>query len=277
MGADKDFLDKTFYKDSEEYMHSNQIHDLFEDILRRLMQDRPHDPLQYLIDTLVSPIKHKVVILIPPTLETKCICEKVAAHNDLRYFNAENITSMHKKLQTDVLATAQQPDTFKFSDYEISREVAKLLSETDGKWLLEGFPKTHSQSYAFAAENILPAKVIALIDDIYYHQFIFSLRGGNTKDLFNEDGNERYHSYLRTLLEINKSINCNILQINSGNDENDIICKLNVVGSPASGKTLQGKRLAENFRTCLIDSTCPGDTAIKRSALKFRDPLSRKV
>lgn len=50
-------------------MEQEKLHDVFEDMMKALIKDRPKNPVEFLIDRLTQPETKRIVLVLPPGLK----------------------------------------------------------------------------------------------------------------------------------------------------------------------------------------------------------------
>jgi len=82
---------RAFSRQSAAYLEENEIYDLFESLLKKVILHQPADPLQFMINSLRAEVKVKVFLLGPPGMGRTRHAQKLADHYgfDGWFFNNE--------------------------------------------------------------------------------------------------------------------------------------------------------------------------------------------
>jgi len=145
--------------DITEYFEEHDTYGLFEYMLRELLTKQPDDPLEHMIKCLQTPYPSgplKVIVSSAPCLGRRKWSQELANHFGLTWISAG---SLCRDAGMDVDSMDYVPDN----------EVAELVMEqiqsaTDAMqgWVLDGFPRTRTQTSYLKELSVLPTHVFVL-------------------------------------------------------------------------------------------------------------------
>ena len=58
-----------FQQQLEQYLEEEKVHDIFGDMMKALIKERPRNPVEFLIEKLTEPEKKRIVLILPPGLK----------------------------------------------------------------------------------------------------------------------------------------------------------------------------------------------------------------
>lgn len=58
-----------FQQTLEQYLEEEKVHDIFSEMMKALIKDRPENPIEFLIQTLTAPERKRIVLILPPGLK----------------------------------------------------------------------------------------------------------------------------------------------------------------------------------------------------------------
>lgn len=53
----------------EQYLEEEKVHDIFSDMMKALIKEKPANPVEFLIQTLTAPERKRIVLILPPGLK----------------------------------------------------------------------------------------------------------------------------------------------------------------------------------------------------------------
>lgn len=146
-------------------MEQEKVHDIFEDMMKSLIKDRPKNPIEFLIEKLTAPENKRIVLVLPPGLkQNKEDAMNVALmlNNHLKEdLGIDNISyiSVSDLLMREINKRSEygkriyeSRKTYSYIQDEIVIDlVQNHIEECERKnkgWILEGFPRTRMQALA---------------------------------------------------------------------------------------------------------------------------------
>lgn len=145
--------------DITEYFEEHDAYGLFEYLLRELVTKAPDDPLEHMVKCLQTPYHSgplKVIISSAPCSGRRKWSQKIAEHFGLTLISAGGLCR-DAGLDVDNL------------DYAADNQVAELVMEqiqsaTDAMqgWVLDGFPRTRTQTSYLKELSVVPSHVFVL-------------------------------------------------------------------------------------------------------------------
>uniref|UniRef100_F7E2P6 Adenylate kinase 8 n=1 Tax=Xenopus tropicalis TaxID=8364 RepID=F7E2P6_XENTR len=148
------------------YAEEQGVFDIIQKMVKKVLVDRPKDPIQYMIDHLSNDNDDvpRVFILGPPAsgkhTMAKLLCKRL---------NATHLTP-ESVLSSDVSLLAKEAQSYRDKGQEVPDELwAKLMQQRLSKvdcikrgWILEGFPKTREQALKLQMAGICPDHLVVL-------------------------------------------------------------------------------------------------------------------
>ena len=146
-----------FQKQLEEYLEEQKVYEVFEDMMKSLIVNKPKDPIDFLLKKLNSPDMKRFIIVGPPGSKRKEIALSLS-----EYLSEENsfiCISVGDLLRKEISKKSEfgkqiveSRKTYSYVKDEIVIELVKLQIETLEKeqksWIIEGFPRTRLQALA---------------------------------------------------------------------------------------------------------------------------------
>mmetsp|Transcript_52972 Transcript_52972/g.85777 ORF Transcript_52972/g.85777 Transcript_52972/m.85777 type:complete len:472 (+) Transcript_52972:58-1473(+) len=142
-----------------EYLEQQGGYDLIDYLMKELMTKQPADPMQHMLDCLETPFPTgplKVLVTSPAGTGRSEYSRKLAHHFGLQYISAGELLR-----DTGV-------DTLKLGfadDKEVAMLVMERVKQADQQmqgWVLDGFPRTKTQSTYLAESAVVPTHILAL-------------------------------------------------------------------------------------------------------------------
>jgi adenylate kinase len=141
-------------------LEDNEIYDLFESLLKKVILHQPTDPLQFMINKLKEEVKVKVILMGPPGMGRGQHAQKLADHFGVPCINAGKLISQYV---SDLGAEEMDTSGGLVSDEHANQAVVSAVEALgDEGWILDGFPRTRAQALALQNAKIIPDKVLLL-------------------------------------------------------------------------------------------------------------------
>jgi len=143
-----------------EYLEKQQAYDLFDYLLRDLLVAQPQDPLQHLVDCLNVQVPSgplQVFVSSSPGINRSRFCRDLALKFGLTYISAGEL--LKDSLGVDV-AKIDLAD-----DKDVSQVVLDNVKQAKGLmqgFVLDGFPRTRTQTSILQEHAIVPTHVLVL-------------------------------------------------------------------------------------------------------------------
>nr|XP_055055296.1 adenylate kinase 8 isoform X2 [Misgurnus anguillicaudatus]XP_055055297.1 adenylate kinase 8 isoform X2 [Misgurnus anguillicaudatus] len=147
------------------YAEKHEIFDLVQTMVKKLMVEKPNDPIQFLIDFLKRENVDvpRIMLLGPPASGKRTIAKMLCEHTQAIHITLDNIL----KDSTDLCRAAQQ---YKEQKQDIPKDlwiqlIQQRLSKIDclrQGWLLEAIPSTQDEALCLQEAGIIPDHVVML-------------------------------------------------------------------------------------------------------------------
>ncbi|XP_058861357.1 adenylate kinase 8-like isoform X1 [Acipenser ruthenus] len=147
------------------YAEQHSIFDLIQAMMKRLLVEKPEDPIEYLIDLLKNNSIEvpRIFVLGPPASGKRTVVKQLCKHLGASRISTESLLREESDLVKEALE-------YKANQQEIPSMlwinlVQQRLSKKDcikRGWVFEGFPKTREQAFRLQAAGIAPEHVVLL-------------------------------------------------------------------------------------------------------------------
>jgi adenylate kinase len=141
---------REFGTESAEYLESNEVYDLFSDLLQQVIINQPDNPLRFLQEKLASKPKLTCCVVGPPGVGRAKYCEQIAADFGVRHISVGQLLKSQKELQETIADGDLVEDSIVID--LVKAEIKKLRAKGEG-WVLDGFPRTKVQARALCLKE----------------------------------------------------------------------------------------------------------------------------
>ena len=152
----------------EEYFEEKRIYELFKNLFKDLLVNRPENPLDFLIDKLKNPKPPiRVFVVGPPGSNRKEIALSLSDHFAWPWINVGDLLNKEVSKKSDIgKEISDAKKMYKYISDEIVIDLVKSSIteyEKDNKsWIIEGFPRTAAQVVSLQKMGIIPTRIILL-------------------------------------------------------------------------------------------------------------------
>eukprot|EP00331_Platyophrya_macrostoma_P033037 CAMPEP_0176444716 /NCGR_PEP_ID=MMETSP0127-20121128/23237_1 /TAXON_ID=938130 /ORGANISM="Platyophrya macrostoma, Strain WH" /LENGTH=452 /DNA_ID=CAMNT_0017830295 /DNA_START=17 /DNA_END=1375 /DNA_ORIENTATION=- len=164
-------MDKTdklnYQREVEKYLQSKHVYELFEDLMKSLILQKPADPINFMIHKLTDPPQKKIFIVGPPGSKARELSLQLADYlhytctsvGDLLHKEISKRSDLGKKIEDAYKQLTYVPDDIVT---ELVKKHIENLEKENKSFILEGFPKTRVQGLALQRAGIIPDSFIIL-------------------------------------------------------------------------------------------------------------------
>lgn len=264
---------RSFSRQCAAYLEENEVYDLFESLLKKVILHQPEDPLQFMINTLKEGPKVKVVLLGPCGVKRSTFAEKLAQKHHIQYLHAGTLVTKYLQEQNDQQGLSDlKSGLFVGDDAAIAAVLPALKALQGDGFVLDGFPRTRAQALALQHSKIVPDKVLLLnapsvtVSSAYKEK----LAGGSEDQVM-----RRTQQFMRHLLLTVEVYKHSVMQLDIDSlSEEQIQSELNhlvqlrplsnaplrpvrvcVLGPIGSGRTTLARRLSKHYGAVHVDVT----------------------
>eukprot|EP00403_Amphidinium_massartii_P038504 CAMPEP_0178439068 /NCGR_PEP_ID=MMETSP0689_2-20121128/35950_1 /TAXON_ID=160604 /ORGANISM="Amphidinium massartii, Strain CS-259" /LENGTH=505 /DNA_ID=CAMNT_0020061555 /DNA_START=35 /DNA_END=1549 /DNA_ORIENTATION=+ len=147
-------------RDITEYFEQQGAYDLFENLLKELVINKPEDPLQHMIDCLQT--EHpcgplQVIVSSAPGLNRSDFARRLAAQCGLLHISAGDLLRS-LKVPTEDKTWQDLPPEFA----SLVMEKIQMANKEKHGWVLDGFPRTRQQATFLMEACISPTHILVL-------------------------------------------------------------------------------------------------------------------
>lgn len=244
-----------FAEEAAKYLEINEVYDLFQGLLQKLIMKRPAKPLDFLVECLKEKPSVRICIVSPPGSVRPRISKNLAEEFGVPLIQAGDLIKEANKNTSDGKLS---------SDEDVIEIITAKLNEIgeQGGWALDGFPRTKLQ--AIALQQYHPDKLLILNSELP------QTAKEEPKEMMKWD---HYYRHIAGITEVYKNI---IGQVDTGKLEKEEeifesakkfihlrplsvapqraprIC---IIGPTGSGCTTQARILAEKSGCVNVDVT----------------------
>lgn len=268
---------KAFGAETEKYLESQEIYDLFGHLLRQLVVHQPDNPVKWLKEQLMHKPPLTVCIIGPPGVNRSKYASLIAAEFKVPHINVGRMLRGKKELRDAI----EKGDLVR-DDIVMETVRAELLRSKNG-YVLDGFPRTKVQAqmlaqreYGFGHDKVL---LLQTGDNIIRARFAAKMthQGLDPADMADviERKLQQYHRHILTIVELFKRV-IRPIEIGAGDSSGTDInahyaiikqClhmrpysnaplrapRICVIGPCASGRTSQSKTVAKQYGLVHVD------------------------
>ncbi|CAE7298472.1 ak8 [Symbiodinium natans] len=139
---------KEFGAETNAYLESYEVYDLFAHLLRQVLVERPENPIKFLQECLKEQSKLCVCVMGPPGVNRSKYCQQLATDYKVKHIHVGKLLRAKKELK-DVMDSGElvSDDTV----VDIVKEELRKAKHTG--WVLDGFPRTKVQAQSLAAAS----------------------------------------------------------------------------------------------------------------------------
>ena len=170
----------------ENYVESNGVYDLLDNLLRDIIIDRPKAPIDYLINKLKQSEKRRIFLSGPNGKQLKEVAANNAQKFGLKTLSMSEIVRSEVDQATETgkaIRAAWQQGTYVPDDVMIPLAMSKIeeMEASNCSYIMTGYPRTRVQSLALQRAGVIPERFIVLSHDKEEYLQGFSERYGAVK------------------------------------------------------------------------------------------------
>uniref|UniRef100_A0A8D8TLE9 Adenylate kinase 8 n=2 Tax=Cacopsylla melanoneura TaxID=428564 RepID=A0A8D8TLE9_9HEMI len=262
------------------YLERNRIVELFSNLTREILTNKPKDVLKFVRNELVATQGNfvpQVILLGPPNVNVPALAEYVSrqmnivhikledvftAHDDQRNRGTVSSVSQYNKHSTDPESKNMfNNDQEKVLDCKaLAQTLLELLSNSNSNgWILTGFPRDDMDAQCLNRHKILPTHVVSLVSNDNQPTCSSTGMQNYKSKLF---GIRRFYSYfLREINVCDRStsklggIIVECVQVPLNKLYRPVSPRVVLFGPRGSGKRSLGQKLEENIHIIHFDMT----------------------
>jgi len=262
---------KEFGQTTAEYLEANEVGDLFAQLLRQVIIQRPDNPIKFLQEQLRAKPKLCACIMGPPGIKRSNYCEKIASEYNVKHIHVGKLLRAKKEL-------LQSIDAGDLVDDQIVIDLVKAeLAKVKGQgWVLDGFPRTKVQAQSLTMKEtgtcVDTVLLLCTAEDSIRNSYASKMApAGDNEDAVNRRL-QQYHRHVVSIAEVFKNI-VRQIDISAGHDDQKVIYnsikthlhvrpfanaplrmhRICIVGPCGSGRTTQSIAVAQEFGVVHVD------------------------
>mmetsp|Transcript_50819 Transcript_50819/g.95043 ORF Transcript_50819/g.95043 Transcript_50819/m.95043 type:complete len:468 (+) Transcript_50819:72-1475(+) len=139
---------KEFGAETAAYLESYEVYDLFANMLRQVLVERPENPIRFLQDSLKEQSKLCVCVMGPPGVNRSKYCQQLAADFKVKHIHVGKLLRAKKELKDTIDSGELVAD-----DVVVDIVKEELRKAKPTGWVLDGFPRTKVQAQSLAAAS----------------------------------------------------------------------------------------------------------------------------
>mmetsp|Transcript_9825 Transcript_9825/g.15606 ORF Transcript_9825/g.15606 Transcript_9825/m.15606 type:complete len:470 (-) Transcript_9825:193-1602(-) len=260
-----------------QYMENNEVYDLFSQLLKQVLVERPENPLKFLQDQLMVPPKFCVCVMGPPGINRSKYCQQIATDYQVKHIHVGKLLRAKKELKENLEAGDLVADNI-----VIDLVKAELLRNKGSGWVLDGFPRTKVQARALAAAGKeLACSVDSLLllhapEDVIRERYAAKVAAAGfkmeDKQYLIDTRLQQYHRHVLGLAEIYQNT-IRTIEVSGGDDDQNVtyssiktclhhraysnaplrMHRICILGPCGSGRSTQSEFIAKNFGVVHVD------------------------
>lgn len=168
-----------YQRDIEKYLENKKVFELFQDLMKSLVINKPSDPLDFIIDKLsqthqrkspfrsLIPLAKKIFLVGPPGSSARDIAEQLKNYLQFSWVSVGELLLKEVAAKSDhgkIIENCYRE--LKYVPDEIVVEIVKkqiaAFDKERKSWIIEGFPKTKVQGLALQRAGIIPDTFLLL-------------------------------------------------------------------------------------------------------------------
>jgi adenylate kinase len=270
IGAEqRDFAQKT-----TEYLESNEVYDLFQDLLRQLVVHQPDQPIKFLQEQLKAKPPLSVCVIGPPGINRTKYCAQIAQDFSIKHIHVGKLLRAKKELK-EVIEAGDLVD-----DKVVIDTVKAELAKAKNGWVLDGFPRTKVQAQALTPKEAgyCLDKVLLLYTGEAAIRKRYAAKvaaqgfsAAEKEDLINTRL-QLYQRHVISIVELYKNI-IRQVEVSASDDDQNLVYsviqrnlhvrahsnaplrahRICIIGPPGSGRTSQARALAKVYGLVHVD------------------------
>jgi adenylate kinase len=239
MAEKQEFVDQT-----NEYLESQEVYDLFDSLLKQLVINQPANPIKFLMETLKKKPPLIVCVLGPPGVNRSRMCKRLAAEYRVKHISVGQLLKEKRELKDEIATGALIRDDVVIDI--VKKEVAKAKATG---WVLDGFPRTKVQAQALQTCGVCLDRVLLLngSEKMIRKNFAVKMSAAGYDIEAQEDAiNRRLQHYFRHITTVAECFKNVIRQIDATTGDDDMIydsIKKNIFLRPYSNAPLRPPRV----------------------------------
>eukprot|EP00930_Biecheleria_cincta_P090797 TRINITY_DN80262_c0_g1_i1.p1 TRINITY_DN80262_c0_g1~~TRINITY_DN80262_c0_g1_i1.p1 ORF type:complete len:467 (-),score=116.64 TRINITY_DN80262_c0_g1_i1:199-1599(-) len=267
---------KDFGAKTAEYLENYEVYDLFGQLLRQVIVERPENPIKFLQECLKDKPKLYVCVIGPPGINRSKYCQQLATDMKVKHIHVGKMLRARKELKDTIEAGELVAD-----DIVIDMVKDELKKVKHFGWVLDGFPRTKIQAQALEAAGkdigtsldtvlLLNGKE-EVIRARYEAKVIASGFALEEKQTLINTRLQQYKRHVLTLCEVFQNVVRHI-QVPESDDDNMVyttmknslhyrafsnaplrMLRICIIGPCASGRTTQCQEIAKTYGVVHID------------------------
>ena len=171
------------------YMEKHQVYDLLQGLMKSLLQEKPEDPIDFLISYLKKPQPKRIFIVVPPRASEEDIVQGYSGKFECSSIIMSKMfdKQVEKKTPAGLKIEAARSISAPIDDETAIDLLTKKLKKHKGKGkdsIVIGFPLNITQALALQTKGMLPDKLIVMNSTVeVLHKLILPI--------LPEDGSDR--------------------------------------------------------------------------------------
>lgn len=168
----------TYQREVEKYLESKNVYEMFEELLKSVLINKPEDPIDYMLQKLNEPertklhlfpnfLERKIFIIGPPGSHVRELALQLADYLGYTCSSVGDLLNKEISKKTDLGKTIEGCfQKLKYVPDEIVIDLVKrhlaALDKEKKSFVLEGFPKTRTQGLSLQRDGIIPDTFLIL-------------------------------------------------------------------------------------------------------------------
>jgi len=266
MAENQEFLDKT-----NEYLESNEVHDLFDSLLKQLVIHQPANPIKFLMEQLKKKPPLMVCVLGPPGVNRSRFCGRLAAEYKVKHIQVGKLLREKRELKDEIETGALIRDDVVIDI--VKKEVAKAKGTG---WILDGFPRTKVQAQALQTCGVFLDRVLLVngSEKMIRQKYAVKMSAAGLDIEAQEEAiNRRLQHYFRHIVSVGECFRNVLRQIDGTSGDDDMIYesmkkmiqlrpysnaplrppRVVIIGPCGSGRSTQCQMIAKHYGCVHVD------------------------
>ena len=154
-------FDSKLSEDARKYLEDKKVPQLIEHLFHELAVSMPNDPLSHLQKILAKAPKPRVTILGSPLSGKSTLAKTLGEKYQVPVLNLEELLAQNSDVAQKVTGatSSRAADTI---TGKLVAQAASKAAESEGGWILDGFPRTRNEAIELQSAGVLPSLVVVL-------------------------------------------------------------------------------------------------------------------